>query len=72
MRLTRHNHCVGVGALEAADADRHSDGPPGTVDGQFPLWAVVLHVNHEVIRHGAEVALLRDLFRTGGFTAPAT
>ena len=35
------------------------------IDGQFPLWAVVLHVNREVIHHGAEVAVLRDLYRAG-------
>jgi hypothetical protein len=52
---------TGVGRLSHTDADRHSEGPPGTLDGQFPLWAVVRHVNREVIHHGAEVALLRDL-----------
>ena len=56
---------AGVTALTEADAERRSDGPPGTIDGQFPLWAVVLHVNREVIHHGAEVALLRDLYRAG-------
>ena len=54
---------TGVSSMSAADADRHSDGPPGTIDGQFPLWAVVLHVNRELIHHGAEIALLRDLYR---------
>ena len=39
-----------------------SDGPPGTMDGQFPFWSVVLHLNREQIHHGAEVALLRDLY----------
>ena len=53
---------AGVDALSETEAERHSEGPPGTVDGQFPLWAVVLHVNREVIHHGAEVALLRDLY----------
>ena len=27
------------------------------------MAALVLHVNREVIHHGAEVALLRDLYR---------
>lgn len=53
---------AGVQGLSAEDAERHSEGPPGSLDGQFPLWAVVLHVNREVIHHGAEVALLRDLY----------
>ena len=54
---------AGVEGLSDADADRRSEGPPGTADGRFPLWAVVLHVNREVIHHGAEVALLRDLYQ---------
>ena len=27
------------------------------------MAALVLHVNREVIHHGAEIALLRDLYR---------
>lgn len=53
---------TGVSALTADTAERRSAGPPGTADGRFPLWAVVLHVNREVIHHGAEVAVLRDLY----------
>jgi hypothetical protein len=35
------------------------------------MWAVVLHINREVIHHGAEVALLRDLYlRRTGPSAP--
>jgi hypothetical protein len=29
----------------------------------FPLVALVLHLNREFIHHGAEIALLRDLYR---------
>src|SRR3954447_9030664 len=54
-----------VSGLSTTDADRFSDGPPGTLDGQFPLWAVVLHVNREVIHHLAEIAVLRDLYGAG-------
>lgn len=39
-----------------------SEGPPGTLDAQFPFEGVVLHINREVIHHGAEIALLRDLY----------
>ena len=53
---------AGVAGLSEERAETHSEGPPGTLDGQFPLWSVVLHVNREVIHHGAEVALLRDLY----------
>lgn len=31
--------------------------------GEVTLAALVLHINREVIHHGAEIALLRDLFR---------
>jgi hypothetical protein len=39
--------------------------PCGEVEGPFasyPLAALVLHINREVIHHGAEIALLRDLY----------
>lgn len=38
--------------------------PCGPSEGEFsgrPMAALVLHVNREVIHHGAEIALLRDL-----------
>jgi hypothetical protein len=28
-----------------------------------PLASLVLHINRETIHHGAEIALLRDLYR---------
>ncbi|HXM59075.1 MAG TPA: DinB family protein [Candidatus Dormibacteraeota bacterium] len=58
--------CVGLAAMSDADLDRRSDGGPGTLDGQFPFADVILHVNREVIQHGAEVALLRDLYTARG------
>jgi uncharacterized damage-inducible protein DinB len=39
--------------------------PCGAAEGGFasyPLAALVLHINRETIHHGAEVALLRDLY----------
>lgn len=39
--------------------------PCGPAEGPFadhPMGALVLHINREVIHHGAEVALLRDLY----------
>lgn len=42
--------------------------PCGPAEGPFadlPLAALVLHINREVIHHGAEVALLRDLYAHG-------
>jgi DinB superfamily len=43
--------------------------PCGPAEGPFSestLAALVLHINKEVIHHGAEIALLRDLYRQGG------
>jgi hypothetical protein len=51
-----------LGADEERFARAHQ-GPPGSADERYPFWAVLLHVNREVIHHGAEVALLRDLYR---------
>lgn len=39
--------------------------PCGPAEGpyaEFPMAALVLHINREVIHHGAEIALLRDLY----------
>ena len=53
----------GVDALDDEALKGKSEGPPGTLDAEFPFADVILHVNREVIHHGAEVALLRDLYR---------
>jgi hypothetical protein len=40
--------------------------PCGPAEGAFadePLATLILHINREVIHHGAEILLLRDLFR---------
>lgn len=40
--------------------------PAGEAEGPFAAWpmaGLVLHVHREVIHHGAEILLLRDLFR---------
>jgi hypothetical protein len=40
--------------------------PCGPAEGpfaEFPLAALVLHIHREVLHHGAEVLLLRDLYR---------
>jgi hypothetical protein len=43
--------------------------PCGPAEGpfaQFPLASLVLHINREAIHHGAEICLLRDLYRDRG------
>jgi hypothetical protein len=40
--------------------------PCGPASGPYadePMGALVLHINREVIHHGAEISLLRDLYR---------
>jgi hypothetical protein len=51
----------GVRGLSTEDLDR----PVGPAEGQWadhPMIALVLHINREVIHHGAEIACLRDLY----------
>ncbi len=52
---------AGVRGLSDADLDR----PCGPAEGpyaDYPMSALVLHINREVIHHGAEISLLRDLY----------
>jgi hypothetical protein len=58
-----HRWCVGVRGLDAA-ALALPCGPAEGPWAAYPMAALVLHINREVIHHGAEVALLRDLYRS--------
>ena len=52
---------AGVLALDPEGLAR----PCGEAEGPFatyPLAALVLHINREMIHHGAEICLLRDLY----------
>ncbi|HEV7213635.1 MAG TPA: hypothetical protein VGP33_00820, partial [Chloroflexota bacterium] len=53
----------GILGRPEAFLDEKSVGPPRTADGHFPFADVILHVNAELIQHGAEIALLRDLYQ---------
>lgn len=53
---------AGIRSLGAEDLTR----PVGPAEGPYaerPFAELVLHINREVMHHGAEVALLRDLYR---------
>ncbi|HEY1819231.1 MAG TPA: DinB family protein [Trebonia sp.] len=53
---------AGVGGLGADDLAR----PCGPAEGPYaelPMASLVLHINREALHHGAEIALLRDLYR---------
>ena len=52
---------AGVRALDADELDR----PCGPAEGpyaDYPFMALVLHINREMIHHGAEIACIRDLY----------
>lgn len=52
---------TGVHTLSEDDLNR----PCGPAEGpyaDYPMGTLVLHINREVIHHGAEISLLRDLF----------
>lgn len=52
---------AGVRSLSAAGLDR-SCGPAEGPYAEYPMIALVLHINREAIHHGAEIACLRDLY----------
>jgi hypothetical protein len=58
----------GVRGLGAAGLDH----PVGRAEGPFaesPMATLVLHIHREVIHHGAEISLLRDLYLRLGASA---
>ncbi len=48
----------GLGATGLVLACGPAEGP----FAEYPMAALVLHINREVLHHGAEIALLRDLY----------
>ncbi|WP_028934786.1 DinB family protein [Pseudonocardia spinosispora] len=54
----------GIGSLDD-DALLRPVGPAEGPWAEHPMAALVLHLNREIMHHGAEVALLRDLYRAG-------
>jgi hypothetical protein len=54
---------TGVRGLDA-DALAAPCGPAEGPYAEFPMATLVLHINRETIHHGAEIALLRDLYRS--------
>lgn len=52
----------GVAAMDDGDL-RKPLGPKAEMFAESPVVAHVLHINREVMAHGAEICLLRDLYR---------
>ncbi len=53
---------AGVEAMDDAALGQRA-GPAEGPFADYPMAALVLHINREVIHHAAEVAVLRDLYR---------
>ena len=53
---------AGVDVLDA-DGLARAVGPAEGPYRDHPMATLILHINREVIHHGAEIALLRDLYR---------
>jgi hypothetical protein len=61
-----------MSGIQELDGDRMAQ-PIGPSEGPYaerPYAELVLHINREVIHHGAEVALLRDLYANRYEAAP--
>jgi hypothetical protein len=75
LALLDEHHDRWVAGVRALDADALA-AACGTAEGPFadyPMAALVLHINREVIHHGAEICLIRDLFaNTPATTTPTT
>jgi DinB superfamily len=66
-------YAVWIGGVRDLGADGLAR-PCGQAEGPFaayPLASLVLHIHREVIHHGAEISLLRDLYSRKGGTGAA-
>jgi len=67
LALLDHHYARWITGLKSLSLDDLA-GPTGAAEGPYasePFAGLVLHINREVIHHGAEIALLRDLYRSG-------
>jgi hypothetical protein len=68
LALLRGHYDAWMTGVRALDDERLAR-PCGPSEGPWadaPMAALVLHITREVIHHGAEICLLRDLYRTRG------
>jgi hypothetical protein len=62
--LLDHHHDAWIAGVRSLDAAGLAT-PCGAAEGphaDLPMATLVLHINREVLHHGAEVALMMDLF----------
>ncbi|MCW2718611.1 DinB family protein [Pseudonocardia sp.] len=65
LRQLDETHDAWIAGVRGVDADAMAR-PVGPAEGPFaeePMATLVLHIHREAIHHGAEIALLRDLYR---------
>ncbi|WP_153505239.1 DinB family protein [Cumulibacter manganitolerans] len=68
LRQLDEQYAAWVAGVRTLGEDRLAE-PCGPAEGpyaDYPMLDLVLHINREVIHHGAEIALLRDLYRARG------
>ena len=58
----------GIAALDV-DALQAPLGPKGAMFAGDPMAGLVVHISREVMHHGGEICLLRDLYQAGGCQA---
>lgn len=62
--LSRHHDAWVTGLRDLSPADlARPCGPTEGPWGASPLATLILHINREALHHGAEIMLLRDLYR---------
>lgn len=68
LRQLDDGHAAWIDGVRSLGADglARPCGPAEDPFGDDPMGALVLHINREVIHHGAEISLLRDLYRADG------
>lgn len=72
LALLDHHYAAWVTGIRGLDADGLAR-PCGPAEGSFaeyPMAALILHISREVIHHGAEMALLRDLYTRRAHLGP--
>jgi hypothetical protein len=68
LRQLDETHDAWITGVRGLDADglARAIGPAEGPFAEHPMAALVLHIHREAIHHGAEILLLRDLFRAKG------
>ena len=72
IRLARPPVGVPQGLQRDDEGLRRPLGPRGGPYADDAMAELIAHINREVMHHGAEICLLRDLYRATGATSRAS